>query len=331
MNLSFSFPPEGTRARHLDSRMRSELVNSLDYLIHVVGHQLDENPHGLEELINILKQGAIYPPSTFGLYYEITVALMNEDYQSAMTLFNELTKEQPTTTDLLKVVTLDKITPLSKLARYQRLMDTDPTAPFYIIPPPVDEAEKSVERFKSAFKRLQQTIPELSEEFEALIREVILVVGDKRNGYDFAGGSCYLLWGALFINARQYSTDVAMIEAMAHESAHSLLFGFTIDEALVENPDDERYSSPLRDDPRPMDGIYHATFVSARMHWTMSRLLESGQLSPEEIESTIASREASRHNFWIGYEIVSDFAEMSDTGRKLMESAYNYMNQLQSA
>ena len=34
-----------------------------------------------------------------------------------------------------------------------------------------------------------------------------------------------------------------------------------IDELFVLNPDWERFPSPLREDPRPMDGIYHATFV----------------------------------------------------------------------
>ena len=39
------------------------------------------------------------------------------------------------------------------------------------------------------------------------------------------------------------------------------------------------FSSPLRTDPRPMDGVVHATYVVARMHQTISRLLDAGVLS----------------------------------------------------
>jgi hypothetical protein len=330
VNLSFSFPPDGKRARYLDSRMRSELANSIDYLGQALDDQLGEKPPGLAELRGRLKRGDLYPPSTFGLYYEISAALMSGDHAAAADLFRELSQERSITPEL-NIVTLDQIAPPSKLARYQRLMDTDPETPFHIVPPPPDEAGKPVERFRAAFGRLQKTIPELAEEFEAIIREVILVVGDKSNGYDFAGGSCYLLWGALFINAEQHATDIAMIEAMAHESAHSLLFGFAIDEPLVENPGDERYTSPLRDDPRPMDGIYHATFVSARMHWAMSRLLGSDRLSPEEIALVAASREADRRSFWSGFETVRKHAKLSETGRELMASACDYMTPFQYA
>ncbi|MBL1264247.1 aKG-HExxH-type peptide beta-hydroxylase [Candidatus Methylomicrobium oryzae] len=310
--------------------MRSELANSIDYLGQALDDQLGEKPPGLAELGERLKRGDLYPPSTFGLYYEISSALMYGDHASAADLFRELSLERPITPEL-KIVTLDQIVPPSKLARYQRLMDTDSETPFHIMPPQPDEAGKPVERFRAAFERLQKAVPALAEEFEAIIREVILVVGDKSNGYDFAGGSCYLLWGALFINAEQHATDVAMIEAMAHESAHSLLFGFTIEEPLVENQGDERYTSPLRDDPRPMDGIYHATFVSARMHWAMSRLLESNRLSSEEISLVVASREADRRSFWNGFETVRQYGKLSETGNKLMASAYDYMSPFQRA
>lgn len=327
MKLSFTFPPDASRARAIDRRMRLNHANSMAYLVKALREQLDVNLPEVEILIEACKRGAIYPPTTFGLYYEIATALLNDNYQQAMALFNELIQERPIASGVLNVVTLDKITPTSNLLRYQRLMDTDLTVPFRIIPPPADEAYEIVAKFQSAFKRMQQAIPMLAEEFEAIIREVILVTGDKQNGYDFAGGSSYMLWGALFVNVSQHATDIALIEAMAHESAHSLLFGFTVDEVLVKNPVDECYASPLRDDPRPMDGIFHATFVSARMHWAMSKLIESSQLSHVEIELVAALREIDRNNFWSGYSTVRNFAKLTETGRKLMDSACGYMSQ----
>ena len=133
------------------------------------------------------------------------------------------------------------------------------------------------------------------------------------------------LWGALFLNADFHRTAQAVAEVLAHESAHSLLFGFCTDSALVENSDDERYNSPLRTDPRPMDGIYHATFVSARMHWAMSRLLEARVLDDEATEATRGARDADVRNFWSGYEVVAEHGRLTDLGRALMNEAHAYM------
>jgi hypothetical protein len=52
-----------------------------------------------------------------------------------------------------------------------------------------------------------------------------------------------------------------MVQMLAHESSHNLLFGFSADESLVENSPEELFPSPLRMDPRPMDGICHATLA----------------------------------------------------------------------
>ena len=116
------------------------------------------------------------------------------------------------------------------------------------------------------------------------------------------------------------------VEVIAHESAHSLLFGFCTDEPLVENRGDELYTSPLRPDPRPMDGIYHATFVSARMHLAMSRLAESGMLDQESRDAAIRAAASDAANFEAGYAVVRDHGRLTRTGRALMDSARAYMD-----
>jgi hypothetical protein len=330
MHLSFTFPPDPGRARFIDSRMRLQLADSLEYLHQSLFQQMQTEIHGLAQMVANMRQGAIYPPSTFGLYYEIASALIDEDFNLAQSLFEELLNEAPCNSKKVDIITLGQVSKISNLLRYQRLMDTDPTMPFHIESIPDGSALDGIERFQSALHRLRALIPELAEEFNALVRSVILVQGGNKMNYQFAGGSSYTLWGALFINAELHTADIATIEALAHESAHSLLFGFTIDEPLVLNPDEELYSSPLRYDPRPMDGIYHATFVSARMCWAMKKLLESGALSSDENKFARHALETDRVNFFNGYETVAKQAQMTETGHKLMQNAYNYMQQSQA-
>ncbi len=305
--------------------MRGELAESLEHVLASMHQQSDRVLTGAAELVASMRAGAQYPPSTFGLYYEMTSALLAGQYDSARALLDELVQERPLAHSDLSITPLDQVEPVNQQVLYQRLMDTDPETPFIIVPPPPELADNSVRRFLSAANRVRKTLPLLADEFEALVRQVVLVNGAKELDYGFAGGSCYMLWGALFINVEHHADEIALVEAIAHEAGHSFLFGCTIDEPLILNDDTAKFSSPLRDDPRPMDGIYHATYVSARMHWAMSGLLAETDMDNQQREIAALHREADKVNFWAGLSIVEEHGLMSETGRLLMAAATDYM------
>jgi HEXXH motif-containing protein len=71
--------------------------------------------------------------------------------------------------------------------------------------------------------------------------------------------------------------------SLAHEAAHSLLFGLAVGGQLTENDAAERYSSPLRRDPRPMEGVAHATYVTARMAYALEAMIGAGVLDQDEM------------------------------------------------
>jgi HEXXH motif-containing protein len=168
--------------------------------------------------------------------------------------------------------------------------------------------------------------PELAGEFRGLVSEILLAKGGSADGLsEFDGGSSFMLWGALFINPSRPKTVVEMVETLAHESAHSLLFGLSIDDPLVENPDGERFKSPLRDDPRPMDGIYHATFVSARMHYAMARLADSGILTADQQAAAREAMESDRRAFRDGLATVEAHGRLTARGMAIMAGARDYM------
>ena len=126
-----------------------------------------------------------------------------------------------------------------------------------------------------AIALLDAAAPELAAVgLRTLVHEVVVV---GREGDSYFGASSFQLWGALFVKLTFQASRVEIAQALAHECAHALLFGFSMGMPLVENEAEELYPSPLRrQDPRPMDGVVHATYVIARMHYTMERLLELG-------------------------------------------------------
>lgn len=324
MNLDYSFPPNGGRARAIDLHVRRSLADSLQHIAEQSRGIIHFDEAALDELIAGLRQGRRYPPSVFGMYFELALALMERREQEAAGLFGQLCEEQPIA-ETFRVVALGAPEIARHGERYAALMDTDPTLSLTICPPAVEVEQRFRERFQRGYALLEKAIPELADEFSSLVSEVCIVVGDEKATMQFDGGSSYMLWGGLFLNATSHDTDVAMVEVLAHESAHSLLFGYTTEEVLVRNPDEELYDSPLRTDPRPMDGIYHATYVSARMHWAMSRLLAAGILDEAARSQAEAARDADRSNFMAGWEVVNKHGQLSDTGQAVMQEAASYM------
>lgn len=104
------------------------------------------------------------------------------------------------------------------------------------------------------------------------------------------------------------------------------LFGVALDSPLVLNDDDQRYKSPLRLDPRAMDGIYHATYVSARMHYALARLLGAGVLSSAQVAEAEAACAAHVKSFREGLTTVEAEGNLSELGRDLMAQAKAYMS-----
>lgn len=321
------FLPNGQQAHDIDRKMRQILGDSIRHISEQADGAIDFESEGLHRVAECLHNGHPFPPSTFALYAELVMAIQAEDYSEATSLMNKLGNEHALPARRQVVVFGEENNP-DKDNLYRRFMDSDPTTRFGIVRPAAESTAVFRERLQAAFQLISRALPELADEFDRLITQIILVAPEPHAEYQFDGGSSYMLWGGLFLNALSHENRIALVEVLAHESAHMLLFGFASDEALVLNPDEELYPSPLRDDPRPMDGIYHSTYVSARMCWSMSRLLESGLLDDKDASFARSARDADRENFHDGYKVVNESAVLTATGRSVMQSAKDYMDSI---
>ncbi|AHF00124.1 aKG-HExxH-type peptide beta-hydroxylase [Thioalkalivibrio paradoxus] len=324
MTIHLQFEPDPGRAVALDRRMHQELGNSLTEVCGQARGSVAFDAPCMEALIDGLRGDAVHAPTTFGLYYDLVLALLGGDRGEAERLFAILAEVAPVSTEpAIRGLEAPGASSWSDL--YRAKMSADLSDGIEFLPPSREVVGRFRERHAIAMAMMDRAVPELAAEVRALVRDTVCVTGAPDAKMSFQGGSHYQLWGALFLNAEYHDSPLALAEVIAHESAHSLLFGFCIEEPLVFNKDEELYPSPLREDPRPMDGIYHATFVSARMHWAMSRLLDSGMLSAEERRLAAAARDNDAENFDAGHRVVAEHARMSGFAAELMEGARAYM------
>lgn len=314
--------PSDARAMALDLRMRQRLEASLRHIASEARDSIAVDSSSLRHFFRKLRIAPV-PPLVFAAYFELVLALENNDIDSANRLLSELV-DATEHRDGTLIIDFEET---GRAGRYRRFVDVDPAAPFEILPPPPSLARQSRELVGEAFELLDRGDVGLAREIRALLREIVLAAGpESPHAMTFEGASSVMLWGAIVLNTRAHHTRLGMAQALAHESGHNLLFGLCADSALVEDDGDARYPSPLREDKRPMDGIVHATFVCARMHRAVAQLVKSSVLSKDETVEAHGALAEHKRNFCSGFDIVARHGRLTSLGRTVMRDARQYMD-----
>lgn len=124
------------------------------------------------------------------------------------------------------------------------------------------------------------------------------------------------------------------VEHIVHEASHIHLNCLMVVDSLILNSPDDRFVSPLRADPRPMVGILHATFVSARISRTFIKMyLSTGnvellQIIAEALDETIrgiSEIERSAKLTICGDQLVSSMKQLLDSAKHVIDwKSYNF-------
>lgn len=323
--ISTAFAPDAGRVVFFDRLMRERLTESLRYLYGLVREHIDIAEDTFESgLKRILAQPV--PPDCFAAYYELAYAAQEGDMELVESLFSEvLSPESPRGLDIFPFRERSRD---ARSFRYVNPIDTDPAMPFAILPVEEKDFEKARDMIHEALDVLKNADPALHDEIRALLRVIMVGAGTRdKKARTFDGASAFELWGAIVLNAIEARDVVDMIQTLAHESCHVMLFGFCIDGRLVLNPDSERHPSPLRTDPRPIDGIYHAVFVLARMFYASAAIIENSSLPAELIAKAETTRLGFAQRFYDGLGTLKQHARYTGHGRELMDAAEGYMNE----
>ncbi len=316
------FGPDPIRAQHINQRMHVELGRSLRLVVDACKNRLRLDFSTLEQQCTALEAGTTFAPTAFAFYFDAVFALIENDEERATNSMQRLAQEKA----LAAGQAIGALDSSTRGLCYKNRMSDSMRSDLSLHTPDPETTSAFVKRYQAAMDLLDQAAPRLAGEIRAIVHEVVGVTGGPNDKGEFHGGSHYQLWGALFLNAALHTDRIEMVEVLAHESAHSLLFGFCTHEPLTLNEDSELFDSPLRADPRPMDGIYHATYVSARMHWAMQQLLQSELLAEEERERARRALERDRDNFEAGYQVVDAHGVLTDLGSNLMSNARAYID-----
>ncbi|MBY6153923.1 hypothetical protein KUV47_11925 [Vannielia litorea] len=315
----YSFVPNPARAAFVDARMHQELAASLSHLAEATEDR-PELSAPLAAAAGRLADGLRVGPEAFARYFHIASLLLDEtpealpEHIAALSAATRQPRPPRTTV------------PRGGAGEIDTLLDLrmgEDAANF--APSTGAAAAELAGRLAEGFALMQEALPDLHAELSAIVHRIVAAEGRKGAKTQFDGASHYQFWGLLLLNPAFHKTRLAIVEVLAHEASHSLLFGLTIDEPLVFNPDEDLYPSPLRIDPRPMDGIYHAAYVSARMAWAMETIAASGLLSAPEREAALEAAASDRANFASGLSVIDAHGDLSPTGAAVLARARDWI------
>lgn len=316
----------------MDATMVRELVKSLQYLHSAIQDQKpthipEAQAQRLSATITRLKSCKKIHPAVFGSYYEFVMAASEGTPVGEFIDIMYMGSQWPCEFNIRNLEPQSLRDPRVRDI-YLACLDTDPTMTLPFLAPDPAAAKRTRHAIREALDLMETAIPHLAQEFYGLVHEIVLASSATGKGeMRFDGASSYMLWGALFLNVDEGKSALEMLETLIHESSHSLLFGMCTEEALVNNDDEATFHSPLRPDPRPMDGIYHATYVSARMHYAIAEAILSPVLDTAQREEADRLLRSSYRAFRDGYQIVAEHGDLTLTGEHLIQEALTYMSQ----
>ncbi len=259
-------------------------------------------------------------PGLFALYHEMAEAACEDRAQDVGDHLRVFARVALDPAPLISVATLrDEDLGDGLAALYSRMVDDDEA--FALRLQAADENVMARMRALTVEARdlIATADSAFSTEIDILGRQIVIADG-RAGAAQFGGAATFFLWGALVVNPAMNPDRLTLAESLVHESGHALLFGLAHAEPLVLNAPDEVFASPLRADPRPMEGLVHATYVCARMARFMELVQARCDLSSAEREKAQTMAHESRKFFSAGMETVRAHARFSPVGRAVFES-----------
>ena len=311
-------PGLSSSARDLDRLTRLALSDSLDRLQARARAMLPAEIDIGEACRRLQHSRAC--PGAVAAYYELVPALQAGQRDDAAACWRRISARPVIPAELTAI----PFTPEAlgeDAARFQRLLSVGWHAPEIFAVPGAADIDCFEATVPAALELLSAVAPAWRAELDSLLVRIFGAMPTGGAGQAFAGASSRLVWGAVFVNIPRNDARVPLLATLCHEASHQLLFGLSLHVPLTLNPPEQRFVSPLRSDPRPMDGVYHATFVAARLSLLYALLRDHGDLTVAERALAASRVPEMRRRFEQGRAMVDAEGDLSPLGRQLLDAA----------
>lgn len=296
--------------------MREDLASSLQTIAHRAAARLPGDVQ-IEAACRNLRTHRV-DPALFAAYYTFIHHVQANDWDSAADLWRVIAARasEPARLECQPFNPLDE-----DAARFQVLLAAGGQTGRLFAAPEERDWQALSRHADNALALLEAISPAWRAEIDSLLTRIYAAVPPKDAVWHFSGSSSFMVWGAVFLNVQRHKDRLRVLTGLVHEATHQMLFGLSRRQPLTENPPGQRFHSPLRRDPRPMDGVYHATYVSGRICAFYALLARHEGLDEGERAGISERIERQKTRFAEGYAVVRREGRLSPLGHDLIEDA----------
>lgn len=338
--MSASFYPSLSEGKILDTAVRKAFLDSLVWCQEILSDSLIQTDKFDLDLAGVDSHGLRV--AQFGFYYSLSTQLGTLDPES-------IQDQAPQLYELWQRVLGQNLKPCSQVETFcpenkfrpiaitqlshdfyspeeilclNEWLDMEPDNSIELSALSADQFLRAQTDILKAFDFIYRYLPDFYGEMQETTREIILAKPSGRQQMTFGGVSSFALWGALCLNVEAHQDWRKYIPSLIHECSHNTLFAKAMHGPLVNNDPEVRYFSPLREAMRPMDGIFHAAFVSAREALAARMALHQIPIDDEDdLNKFFRSVEIrSRESFEDCLCIIRKDAQLSELGLEILQN-----------
>ncbi|PRA80176.1 hypothetical protein CQ054_21305 [Ochrobactrum sp. MYb29] len=264
-NLISTFPSK-ERAALARQNFYFKVISSLAYLVSVASPK--RPMPALLHLVKVPLGAVALAPRLFFLHDSLLLAMRQQDRLKVANLVVSINEFAETVQDQKKLSVIE-IKSVGKTDWEEFIIANSQTLgeEYFRIPPVISAISDVVlaeqkEALKNSIKLIEDHFSDMYLEMSGLLSNIRLFQGSVMMGI-----TDVRMFGCLFIRVPRPEVDAQLYyaEHLTHEVSHMYLNAAMSIDPILLNDRSELFSSPLRPDPRPMIGVFHATFVTARI------------------------------------------------------------------
>lgn len=311
----FDFNPNKIYAQSARVAQLTKIKTSLNYLIKQCAEKLNyESMHINTCLwkINALKNTT---PEIHYFHHALQLAMRMQDVNKSKEMLEAIIKLISDTNDSIQSISVSSISDTSwenfitKEAIKLTLADCGKVAEIHQVN--VIDINNAKDAVSASLCKIARYDSNMFDEINEHVNIIKLFQGKITMGL-----TDVRMLGAMFIRLPRLNVDPVLyfLEHIVHEASHMHLNCLMSVDPCILNSSDERFVSPLRSDLRPMLGVFHATFVSARVARTMINLYQ--QVEDENLVQIIAE---SLDEVIRGLGEIERHAKLTECGNELLQ------------
>jgi hypothetical protein len=334
MNV-YNINPNKSAAKHARERQSDRIRKSINYLINECSDKLNFRDKRIDLALSKISKVNRLLPEIHYLHHLLQAAMRLQDPIQVRTSLLKLIDAICTDPDENEWISISSLSD-SEWEKFivieaKRLTNQDLGKEAKIEPILGSELTLATNILNAALTMIARYDPDMFDEIQEQVRVIKLFRGKVTRGL-----TDVRILGAMLIRSPHEAVNPLLyfLEHVIHEASHIHLNCLMSIDPLILNSSSERFISPLRPDPRPMVGVFHATYVSARISrtfMTLYRLTENKDFLhtlAETLDETIRGISEIRKHAKLtvhGCELVDSMTELVESARKLPEwKAYKF-------